>query len=153
MPKMPMNPTPSSTAALQELKESIATAVPDCVRDITYKWHPIRAAIQKLSETQSLGNMTLRDIAAAIGQPKASPQKIKHHIEMLYRIEHCKPRVYRPIRLADVIIAARRTAKDAKEAMHLDSQLCIYWRMNMDSLDLQSPATLSFLHQLLCPTK
>lgn len=47
--------------------------------------HIIQSKILKLSESQNLAKLTLRDIARAIGMPDESPQKIKHHLLQLQK--------------------------------------------------------------------
>lgn len=46
--------------------------------------HKIQEQLLKLLETKNLGNMTLRDIGALIGEKY--PQKIKHHLTQLEKI-------------------------------------------------------------------
>lgn len=45
--------------------------------------HEIQQKILLLSKEADLSKMTLRDIASAIEEPEASPQKIKHHLMQL----------------------------------------------------------------------
>jgi|SRR3989304_669076 len=47
--------------------------------------HIIQSKILKLSESQNLAKLTLRDISSAIGIPDESPQKIKHHLLQLQK--------------------------------------------------------------------
>lgn len=47
--------------------------------------HIIQLKILKLSESQNLAKLTLRDIAKGIGMPDGSPQKIKHHLLQLQK--------------------------------------------------------------------
>jgi hypothetical protein len=65
--------------------------------------HPLKAKIWRCIETGKLRTgMSLREIAVAIGEPKASPQQIKHHLSVMvtmgtidwvngqYRLEQAK---------------------------------------------------------------
>lgn len=45
--------------------------------------HPIQEKLLKLSKEQNLAQVSLREMAAAIGLPGESPQKIKHHLQQL----------------------------------------------------------------------
>lgn len=45
--------------------------------------HPIQEKIARLVDEKNLGQMTLREIGALVGE--RSPQKIKHHLSMLER--------------------------------------------------------------------
>lgn len=45
--------------------------------------HPIQERLLALSKKENLAKMSLRDMARAIGMPKESPQKIKHHLLQL----------------------------------------------------------------------
>ena len=45
--------------------------------------HPIQEKLLVLSKKENLAKMSLRDMARAIGLPKESPQKIKHHLLQL----------------------------------------------------------------------
>lgn len=47
--------------------------------------HPVQAQLLELSKTRNLAQMSLRDMAKAIGMPDESPQKIKHHILQLQK--------------------------------------------------------------------
>lgn len=47
--------------------------------------HIIQTKILELSKSQNLANLSLRDIARAIGMPDESPQKIKHHLLQLQK--------------------------------------------------------------------
>jgi SOS-response transcriptional repressor LexA len=47
--------------------------------------HPIQQQILSLSKRKNLASLSLREIAAAIGMPKESPQKIKHHLLQLQK--------------------------------------------------------------------
>ena len=47
--------------------------------------HPIQQRILELSKTANLASLSLREIATAIGTPKESPQKIKHHLLQLQK--------------------------------------------------------------------
>ena len=47
--------------------------------------HPIQQEILSLSKRKNLASLSLREIAAAIGMPKESPQKIKHHLLQLQK--------------------------------------------------------------------
>jgi SOS-response transcriptional repressor LexA len=45
--------------------------------------HPIQERLLGLSKRANLAQLSLREIAAAIGSPRESPQKIKHHLTQL----------------------------------------------------------------------
>jgi len=45
--------------------------------------HPIQEKLLHLSKGQNLAQVSLRDMARAIGMPEESPQKIKHHLQQL----------------------------------------------------------------------
>jgi len=45
--------------------------------------HTIQQKLLELSKEKNLAQMSLREMADAIGMPDESPQKIKHHIEQL----------------------------------------------------------------------
>lgn len=45
--------------------------------------HPIQEQLLELSKSKNLAQMSLREMADSIGQPKSSPQKIKHHLGQL----------------------------------------------------------------------
>ncbi|OGR52432.1 MAG: hypothetical protein A2049_08275 [Elusimicrobia bacterium GWA2_62_23] len=45
--------------------------------------HPIQEKLLSLSKKTNLAQISLREMAAAIGLPKESPQKIKHHLQQL----------------------------------------------------------------------
>jgi SOS-response transcriptional repressor LexA len=45
--------------------------------------HPIQEKLLDLSKRQNLAQISLREMAAAIGLPEESPQKIKHHLQQL----------------------------------------------------------------------
>mgnify|MGYP003606532745 CR=1 FL=1 len=45
--------------------------------------HPIQEKLLTLSKDKNLAQLSLREMAAAIGQPAESPQKIKHHLQQL----------------------------------------------------------------------
>ena len=47
--------------------------------------HKIQQQILALSKDNNLAQLSLREVASAIGMPEESPQKIKHHIEQLER--------------------------------------------------------------------
>ncbi len=47
--------------------------------------HPIQERLLKLSRTENLAKLTLRDMAGRIGLPTESPQKIKHHLLQLQK--------------------------------------------------------------------
>jgi repressor LexA len=47
--------------------------------------HPIQQKLLELSANANLAQVTLRDMAARIGLPRESPQKIKHHLQQLQR--------------------------------------------------------------------
>ena len=47
--------------------------------------HTIQEKLLELSKRENLANMSLRDMGRAIGMPKESPQKIKHHILQLQK--------------------------------------------------------------------
>lgn len=47
--------------------------------------HIIQEKLLTLSRKENLANMSLREMAAAIGMPKESPQKIKHHLTQLQK--------------------------------------------------------------------
>jgi repressor LexA len=45
--------------------------------------HPIQEKLLQLSKGRNLAQLSLREMAAAIGLPDGSPQKIKHHLQQL----------------------------------------------------------------------
>ncbi len=45
--------------------------------------HPIQEKLLSLSKGKNLAQLSLREMAAAIGMPAESPQKIKHHLQQL----------------------------------------------------------------------
>lgn len=45
--------------------------------------HPIQEKLLHLSKERNLAQASLREMAAAIGLPEESPQKIKHHLQQL----------------------------------------------------------------------
>ncbi len=45
--------------------------------------HPIQEKLLNLSKERNLAQISLREMAAAIGLPHESPQKIKHHLQQL----------------------------------------------------------------------
>jgi len=45
--------------------------------------HPIQEKLLHLSKEQNLAQVSLREMARAIGLPDESPQKIKHHLQQL----------------------------------------------------------------------
>ncbi|HAU89014.1 MAG TPA: hypothetical protein DCW72_01900, partial [Elusimicrobia bacterium] len=45
--------------------------------------HPIQEKLLNLSKERNLAQASLREMAAAIGLPDESPQKIKHHLQQL----------------------------------------------------------------------
>lgn len=45
--------------------------------------HPIQEKLLNLSKERNLAQISLREMAAAIGMPAESPQKIKHHLQQL----------------------------------------------------------------------
>ena len=45
--------------------------------------HPIQEKLLHLSKEQNLAQVSLREMAKAIGLPEESPQKIKHHLQQL----------------------------------------------------------------------
>ena len=47
--------------------------------------HPIQEGLLKLSKKENLAKLSLREMASAIGMPKESPQKIKHHLLQLQK--------------------------------------------------------------------
>ncbi len=47
--------------------------------------HPIQEELLSLSKKQNLAKLSLREMAARIGMPKESPQKIKHHLLQLQK--------------------------------------------------------------------
>jgi SOS-response transcriptional repressor LexA len=47
--------------------------------------HQIQEKLLELSKKQNLAALSLRDMAAGIGMPKESPQKIKHHLLQLQK--------------------------------------------------------------------
>src|SRR5437867_1302362 len=47
--------------------------------------HPIQQKLLELSGKENLAKLTLRQMAAAIGMPRESPQKIKHHLLQLQK--------------------------------------------------------------------
>lgn len=47
--------------------------------------HPIQEKLLALSKKQNLAKLSLREMAAGIGLPKESPQKIKHHLLQLQK--------------------------------------------------------------------
>ena len=47
--------------------------------------HPIQQKLLALSSKANLAELTLREMAARIGSPAESPQKIKHHLQQLER--------------------------------------------------------------------
>lgn len=47
--------------------------------------HPIQEKLLKLSKSENLAKMSLREMAQAIGMPNESPQKIKHHLLQLQK--------------------------------------------------------------------
>jgi len=52
---------------------------------IHYGVHQIQEKLLELSRHQNLAELSLRDMAAGIGIPKESPQKIKHHLLQLQK--------------------------------------------------------------------
>lgn len=57
--------------------------MPKCV--IVIAAHPIQQRIMDLVQGKGMDDLSLRAIAAAIGDPKMAPQKIKHHIGQLVK--------------------------------------------------------------------
>jgi len=47
--------------------------------------HPIQEKLIALSKAKNLAKMSLREMASAIGMPRESPQKIKHHLTQLQK--------------------------------------------------------------------
>lgn len=47
--------------------------------------HLIQEELLKLSKKENLAKLSLREMASAIGMPKESPQKIKHHLLQLQK--------------------------------------------------------------------
>jgi hypothetical protein len=47
--------------------------------------HPIQEHLLALSKKENLAKLSLRDMAARIGMPPESPQKIKHHLLQLQK--------------------------------------------------------------------
>lgn len=47
--------------------------------------HPIQQKLLELARTANLAQITLREMAARIGMPGESPQKVKHHLQQLQR--------------------------------------------------------------------
>jgi len=47
--------------------------------------HPIQEKLLKLSKSENLAKLSLREMAQAIGMPNESPQKIKHHLLQLQK--------------------------------------------------------------------
>src|SRR4051812_19221010 len=47
--------------------------------------HPLQQQLLQLSKTENLAKLSLRQMAAAIGQPEESPQRIKHHLMQLQK--------------------------------------------------------------------
>src|SRR5690349_14126694 len=47
--------------------------------------HPIQEKLLQLSKEKNLAQMTLREMAQAIGMANESPQKIKHHLTQLQK--------------------------------------------------------------------
>lgn len=53
--------------------------------DTRQSMHPIQQALLELSRKTNLAQLSLREMAKAIGMPKESPQKIKHHLLQLQK--------------------------------------------------------------------
>jgi SOS-response transcriptional repressor LexA len=47
--------------------------------------HPIQVALLELSQNSNLADMSLREMAKALGMENESPQKIKHHLVQLQK--------------------------------------------------------------------
>jgi SOS-response transcriptional repressor LexA len=47
--------------------------------------HPIQQKLLELSRSTNLAQITLREVAARIGLPGESPQKVKHHLQQLQK--------------------------------------------------------------------
>ncbi|HVZ17079.1 MAG TPA: S24 family peptidase [Terriglobales bacterium] len=47
--------------------------------------HPIQRKLLELSAAKNLAQMSLREMAAGIGVPTESPQRIKHHLQQLQK--------------------------------------------------------------------
>ncbi len=47
--------------------------------------HPIQQAILEVAAGKTLDTLSLREVAKAAGCPRASPQKIKHHIGQMIK--------------------------------------------------------------------
>lgn len=47
--------------------------------------HPIQEKLLQLSKKKNLAQLSLREMAAGIGMPEESPQKIKHHLTQLQK--------------------------------------------------------------------
>ena len=47
--------------------------------------HLVQQKLLELARTTNLAQLTLRDIAARIGIPDGSPQKVKHHLQQLQK--------------------------------------------------------------------
>lgn len=47
--------------------------------------HPLQEKLLRLSRTENLAQLSLRDMAKRIGSPNESPQKIKHHLTQLQK--------------------------------------------------------------------
>src|SRR3989344_2429698 len=50
-----------------------------------HSMHPVQEALLKLSQTENLAKLSLREMARKIGTPDESPQKIKHHLLQLQK--------------------------------------------------------------------
>lgn len=47
--------------------------------------HPIQQKLLELARSKNLARITLRELAAEIGLPDESPQKVKHHLQQLQK--------------------------------------------------------------------
>ena len=47
--------------------------------------HPIQQKLLELARSKNLAQITLREMAAEIGLPDESPQKVKHHLQQLQK--------------------------------------------------------------------
>jgi SOS-response transcriptional repressor LexA len=54
---------------------------------VSFGMHPIQEKLLGLSKTENLAKLSLREMAARIGMPSESPQKIKHHLLQLQKKE------------------------------------------------------------------
>lgn len=104
-------------------------------------------------------NTTPSTSGEGLAAVRAAIIKAVGHDSMCMRPEGFHDHEYRPIRLADVLVAmgardnvVRLAVSEAGEFLFLDSgkQPAIYWNIHTDDLSQQSEECITFLDTLLC---